>query len=109
MDRFCAVDITPSIPNGWNTFEIISSNYACSADSDGMVMRLDCQAKDSARHVIELPLENRSITKQQAGQTAFAALRRAIGVAQPADTSELHGRPFMVHAGVRGTRFRPAV
>lgn len=105
--KFVAVDMAPAIPNGWQTLEIIESDYRPNATGDGMVLRLDCLGMEGARHMIALPLESDDPATQQAGQAAFAALRSAIGVIDPADTAELYGRPFEIHTGARGTRLRP--
>lgn len=107
MNSFCSIDVAPALAAGWSGLEIVSSDYRTNATGDGMVLRLDCLGAGGVRHMIELPLENADAGAQRAGQKAFAAIRSAIGVPQPADTVELHGRPFEVQAGARGTRFRP--
>lgn len=108
MNSFCSVDVAPALPIGWSGLEITSSDYVPAAAGDGMILRLDCVGAEGARHMIALPLENDDAEAQRAGQKAFAALRAAIGVLQPTDSGELHGLPFDIQAGARGTRFRPA-
>lgn len=80
------------------TLEIVESTYIATEDDKGL--RLRCLTQEvggpnaGRQAYLDFVLEHADEQTQQAGQRAFAALRRATGVLNPQDSEELHYRPF---------------
>jgi len=81
-----------------HTIEIVESTYEPTPDGQGMVLKTKSQVVQdkwpSPFVYLNYTLEHRDPKKQQAGQRAFAALRRATGVLNPQDSEELHYKAF---------------
>jgi hypothetical protein len=80
------------------TLEIVESSCEATADGKGLQLRCLTQEVDGPNEgrqaYLNFVLEHADEQTQQAGQCAFAALRRAVGVLNPQDSSELHYKAF---------------
>lgn len=87
------------------TLEIVESAYEPTADGQGMVLRCLTQEiagrEEGRLAYLNLVLDHADDDVQERGQRDFAALRLAIGVLNPDDSSELHWRAFQVRAGLK--------
>lgn len=92
------------LPAGEYQMEIVESDYVTNSKGAGNILKCKAQIvggeHDLRPFYINYDLEHRARTKQDRGQREFAALRRATGVINPSDTSELHHKPFRARVDV---------
>lgn len=85
------------------TLEIVESTYEATDDGSGAMLRCLTQEVGGPHEgrlaYLNFVLEHADDQTQQAGQRAFAALRRAVGVLNPQDSEELHYKAFAFPLG----------
>lgn len=92
--------------------EIVESAYEPTPCGNGMVLRCLTQEVGGEREgrlaYLNFTLEHADPKKQEQGQLAFAALRRATGVLNPQDSAELHWKAFQFPFSVERVELRRA-
>ncbi|MBA4223365.1 MAG: hypothetical protein C0458_21765 [Methylobacterium sp.] len=85
------------------TLEIVESTYGPTPCGKGMQLRCLTQevggAFEGRLAHLDFILEHADKHVQEHGQRSFAALRRATGVLNPEDSSELHFKAFRIASG----------
>lgn len=94
------------------TLEIVESEYRPNQSSTGMVLQCLAQEvggpNEGQLGYLLFDLENDDECIQERGQRAFAALRRAVDVLAPTDSSELHWKAFQFPFSNERVDFRAA-
>ncbi|KRE04712.1 hypothetical protein ASE61_07275 [Bosea sp. Root670] len=94
------------------TLEIVESTYEPTPCGNGMVLRCLTQvvggADEGRLAYLDLTLEHSDERIQERGQRAFAALRRAIDVLSPEDSTELHYKAFQFPFSIERVELRRA-
>jgi hypothetical protein len=93
------------LPNGTYRMEIEASEVKPTKDGSGTLLKVTCSVIDPEDYrgrklFNQYNLENKSAQAQEIGQKQFAALCRAIGVAEVEDSEELHFHAFTVKVGL---------
>lgn len=103
-EAISAEGYTP-LPAGDYTLEIVESEYVPTCDGLGMVLRCKAQVVggpyEGRPYWLNYCLEHQNDERMEAGQRAFAGLRRATGVLSPNFSTDLHFKPFRVKIGVQ--------
>ncbi|MBN9470192.1 MAG: hypothetical protein J0J10_15620 [Bosea sp.] len=88
------------LPSETYTLEIVESEYVPTCDGLGMVLKCKAQVVggpyEGRPYWLNYCLEHQSDERMEAGQRAFAGLRRATGVLSPNFSTDLHWKPFDV-------------
>ncbi len=88
------------LPSETYTLEIVESEYVPTCDGLGMVLKCKAQVVsgpyEGRPYWLNYCLEHQSDERMEAGQRAFAGLRRATGVLSPNFSTDLHFKPFDV-------------
>lgn len=99
------LDNLDPVPGGWYTVIIVDSEMRPTKAGDGEYLWLAMQIAEGEyenRYIWDrLNLINASQTAVDIAQRALASICRAVGVATPTDSTELHDRPFEVKVTVR--------
>lgn len=93
------------LPNGIYIMEIEASEVVPTKDGKGTILKTTnvvIEPEQYAKRKLfnNYNLENQSAQAQEIGQKQFAALCRAIGVAEVDDSEELHFKAFTVKVGL---------
>mgnify|MGYP001609859335 CR=1 FL=1 len=93
------------LPNGTYRMEIEASEVNPTKDGGGTLLKVTCSVIDPEEYRTrklfnQYNLENKSAQAQEIGQKQFAALCRAIGVAEVDDSEDLHLKAFTVKVGL---------
>lgn len=93
------------LPNGIYKMEIEASDVVPTKDGKGTILKttnvvVEPEDYKGRKLFNNYNLENQSAQAQEIGQKQFAALCRAIGVAEVEDSEDLHFRPFTVRVGL---------
>lgn len=88
--------------------EIVESEYVPTCDGLGMVLKCKAQvvsgSYEGRPYWLNYCLEHQSDERNEAGQRAFAGLRRATGVLSPNFSTDLHFKPFGVKIGIKARK-----
>jgi hypothetical protein len=102
------LDSLEPIPAGWYTVVIVKSEMKPTKSATGEYLQLDMQVVQGeyeGRYVFDrLNLINQNSVAVDIAQKSLASICRAVGVLTPADSGELHDRPFQVKVSVRPGR-----
>ena len=116
VSGFDASQVEPSkpfepLPNGDYVCVISASEEKSTASGNGHYLELNVEVIDGeckGRRVFErLNLDNPNATAVEIAKRTLSAICHAVGVIQPRDAMELHGKPFVASIKVEARNDKP--